>query len=412
MPIICVPSVVLVGALVLGALHGFVAVGLTAADATDKAAATSATPKCPTSTEATDMIDGAQRWLLAQQQDNGAFLPGAQFTLGITALTVHALCSPPVSMPGTDPRIVQAIAHIRTYQQPDGGFYRPDEGLGGYGTSLTLMAFTAAGINDPETVRKAQNYLFGIQNQDPASICVGGIGYGPEGPGQEDLHNTATAIVALRASGVPAADPRLQQALRFVESCQNLSHNVRAPGGIEEKNAPQRPQRPWVDGSGGGVYSPTESKAGGDWNPRPKAGEPQYRLHSYGSMTHALIESYLALEVPADDERVRAALGWIRANYSFDANPGMPDDTEGDGLFYFYGVAAKTFDLVRQVPFPLADNRTADWRADLFDALRRRAFHTDGMIYWINPSPRWGEAIPHLVTAYSVQALKKLARNL
>lgn len=405
MSMLRVPSAMLVSALALGAVHGFVAVGFAA----DTGATTSATPNPPTTTEVTDLIDGAQRWLLAQQQDNGAFLPGAQFTLGITALTVHALCSPPVSLPGTDPRIVKAIAHIRTYQQPDGGFYRPDEGLGGYGTSLTLMAFTAAGINEPETVRDAQNYLFGIQNKDPASICVGGIGYGPEGPGQEDLHNTATAIVALRASGVPAADPRLQQALRFVESCQNLSHHTRAPGGIEET---ARPARPWVDGSGGAVYSPTESKAGGDWNPRAKAGEPQYRLHSYGSMTHALIESYLALDVPVDDERVRAALGWIRANYSFDANPGMPDDTEGDGLFYFYGVAAKTFDLVRQVPFQLADNRTADWRADLFDAMRRRAFHTDGMVYWINPSPRWGEAIPHLVTAYSVQALKRLARNL
>lgn len=394
---------VLVSALVLGLVHGGAAVGFAA----DTPAAT--TLKCPTTTEVTGMIDGAQRWLLAQQQDGGAFLPGAQFTLGITALTVHALCSPPVSLPSNDPRIAKAIAHIRTYQQPDGGFYRPDEGLGGYGTSLTLMAFTAAGINDPETVRDAQNYLFGIQNKDPASICVGGIGYGPEGPGQEDLHNTATAIVALRASGVPAADPRLQQALRFVASCQNLSHHVRAPGGIDEKPAPERP---WVNGDGGAVYSPTESKAGGDWNPRPKAGEPQYRLHSYGSMSHALVESYLALDVSADDERVRAALGWIRGNYAFDANPGMPDDTEGDGLFYFYGVAAKTFDLVRQVPFPLADNRTADWRADLFDALRRRAFHSDGMIYWINPSPRWGEAIPHLVTAYSVQALKRIARNL
>lgn len=368
-----------------------------------------AIPAAPTSAEVTTLVDGAQRWLLAQQQDDGAFLPGAQFTLGITALAVHALCSPPVSLPGDDPRIAKALTYIRTFRQPDGGFYRPDEGLGGYGTSLTLMAFTAAGVDDPAAVTGAQNYLFGIQNQDPQSICVGGIGYGPEGPGQEDLHNTATAIVALRASGVPASDPRLQQALRFVESCQNLSHHTRAPGGIEEQ---PRAARPWVNGDGGGVYSPTESKAGGDWNPRAKAGEPQYRLHSYGSMTHALIESYLALDVAPDDERVRAALGWIRGNYGFDANPGMPDDTAGDGLFYFYTVAAKTFDLTAQQPFALDGSRIADWRADLFDALRQRAKRSDAGIYWINPSPRWGEALPHLVTAYSLQALKRLHRHL
>jgi squalene-hopene/tetraprenyl-beta-curcumene cyclase len=184
---------------------------------------------------------------------------------------------------------------------------------------------------------------------------------------------------------------------------------VRAPGGIEEAN---RTERPWVNQDGGAVYSPTESKAGGDWNPRAKAGEPAYRLRSYGSMTHALIESYLALDLSADDERVRAALGWIHANYGFDANPGMPDDCAGDGLFYFYGVSAKTFALVRQSPFARSDGEMADWRRDLFEAINRRAFHTDGQIYWINAAPRWGERIPHLTTAYVIQALKRLRANL
>lgn len=405
MAVIRMPFAWLLSALVLVAALGAIAPVVAVENS-----ATAAVPPRPTTAQVSGVIDGAQRWLLAQQQDSGAFLPGAQFTLGITALAVHALCSPPVSLPGTDPRIVKAIAHIRTYRQPDGGFYSPEEGLGGYGTSLTLMAFAAASVNDAEVVRGAQNYLFGIQNQDPASICVGGIGYGPEGPGQEDLHNTTTAIVALRASGVPAADPRLQQALRFVESCQNLSHHTRAPGGIEEI---ARPQRPWVNNDGGAVYSPTESKAGGDWNPRPKPGQPAYRLHSYGSMTHAMIESYLALDLPADDERVRAALGWLRGNYGFDANPGMPDDTENDGLFYFYATAAKTYDLVKQQPFQLSDGRTADWRADLFTAINTRAQHGEnGALYWLNPSPRWGEALPHLVTTYVIQSLKRLHGHL
>ncbi len=363
----------------------------------------------PTPALVEPVIAEAQRWLLAQQQDDGAFLPGTQFTLGITALAAHALASPPLALRADDPRLLRALAFVHTFRQADGGFYRPDEGLGGYGTSLALMAFAAAGVNDPEVVRGAQNYLFGIQNRDPASICVGGIGYGPEGPGQEDLHNTATAVVALRASGVPASDARLQLALRFIESCQNLSHHQRAPGGIEE---PARPERPWVNQDGGAVYSPTESKAGGDWNPRPKPGQPQLRLHSYGSMTHAMIESYLALDLPADDERVRAALGWIRGAYGFDANPGMPDDTARDGLFYFYATAAKTFDLVRQQPFALADGRTADWRADLFAAITERAQRADSGLFWLNGAPRWGEGIPHLTTTYVIQALKRLHSHL
>jgi squalene-hopene/tetraprenyl-beta-curcumene cyclase len=355
-------------------------------------------------------ISGAQRWLLAQQQDNGAFLPGNQFTLGITALAVHALTSPPLALPADEPHVAKAIRYLHTFRQADGGFYHPEEGLGGYGTALTLMAFSAAKVNDVAVIRGAQNYLFGIQNQDPTSVCIGGIGYGPEGPGQEDLHNTATAVVALRTSGISASDPRLQQALRFIESCQNLSHPQAAPSDNKKSTAVVRP---WVNNDGGAVYSPTESKAGGDWNPRPKPGEPQLRLHSYGSMTHALIESYLTLDVPVSDQRVRAALGWIRANYGFDANPGMPDDTARDGLFYFYASAAKTFDLADQQPFALLNGQTVDWRTDLFAAITKRAHTADGGgLYGLNPSPRWGEAIPHLVTTYIIQSLKRLHLHL
>ena len=365
---------------------------------------------CPTPAAVEQTIASAQRWLLAQQQDNGAFLPGAQFTLGITALTVHALASPPLALPADEPHMAKALHYLHTFRQPDGGFYRPEEGLGGYGTALTLMAFSAVKVSDAEIIRDAQNYLFGIQNRDPSSICVGGIGYGPEGPGQEDLHNTATAVIALRTSGIPASDPRLQQALHFIESCQNLSRPKRAPNGIEESATLVRP---WVNNDGGAIYSPTESKAGGDWNPKPKPGEPQLRLHSYGSMTHAMVESYLTLDVPVDDERVRAALAWIRANYGFDANPGMPDDTARDGLFYFYATAAKTFDLAKQKSFVLANGQNVDWRTDLFAAIIKRAHTADGGgLYWINPSPRWGEAVPHLVTAYVIQSLKRLYPHL
>lgn len=373
------------------------------------------TPALPTRHEVEALIAQGQAWMLSQHQDSGALMPGNQFSLGVTAMAATTLASPPLAVPGSDRRIGAALDWLLTFRQKDGGFYRPDEGLGAYGTAFTLMALSAAGRSDTAAIGGAQGYLFAIQNKDPANVCIGGIGYGPEeGPGKEDLHNTSVAVAALRASGVPASDPRLQLALRFAESCQNRSPAVRAPGGIDD---PPRIERPWVNGDGGGVYSPTESKAGGDWNPAaPPSAQPP-RLTSYASITHALIETYLTLDVPADDPRVQAAVGWLTGNYRLDVNAGMPDAQRLDGLFYAYAASAKTFALLGMKRLTLADGRATDWRADLFAAIRAQARTVklaDGSVgaYWVNASNRWGEALPHLATAYLVQALKHLHRAL
>jgi squalene-hopene/tetraprenyl-beta-curcumene cyclase len=358
----------------------------------------------PTKAEVEALLNQAQDWLLAQQQPDGAFLPGSQFVVGVTAMSVDALAKPPVSVAASDPRMVKALALLRThYQADDGGTYAKEEGLGNYGTSFTLMALASTKSTDTEWIQGGQRYLFGAQNIDPDSIANGGVGYGSKGKGHEDLSNTASAIAALTATGVPASDPHLQNALKFLERCQNLSsHN----------------KLPWVSNDGGAVYSPEESKAEGSWNPKETAAEgavssTEVKLTSYGSMTYALISSYLALDLRADDPRVAAALAWAKDNYQLEGNPGMMPGKEQEGLLYYYATLAKTFDTMKLSVIDLKDGKKVDWRADLFAAISKRAVPAkldDGRqgVMWINSAKRWGEGLPHLSTVYLIRALKSI----
>jgi squalene-hopene/tetraprenyl-beta-curcumene cyclase len=351
------------------------------------------------------LIGRSQAWLLAQQQDNGAFVAGAKFSIGITAMAVDCLATPPLALAKDDPRLVKAVAFLLKNQQADGGFYAVDEGLGNYGTALSLMALSQAGGASPEQIRKAQDYLFGLQNHDEGSIADGGIGYGSKGAGHEDLSNTAMAVEGLRRSGVPASDPHLQKALAFMERCQDLSPSNKLP---------------WVKNTGGAVYSPEESKAGGSWAPEAKAGEPVPELLPYGSMTYQLISSYVALDLHAGDPRLDAALDWVKKHYQFDANPGLPKDGKGkerQGLFYYYMAMAKTFDLLDQGTLKLPDGREVDWRADLFKAIKDSATEAalpDGtkVVVWMNGADRWAEGIPHVTTGYLLKALKRIHQSL
>ena len=371
--------------------------------------------KVPTKAEVEALLAKAQNWFLTQQQPDGAFLPGKQFVIGITAMGVEALAKPPLAMTKDDPRLAKAIALLRAnYHPADGGTYASEEGMGNYGTAFTLMALAAAKVEDKEWIAGGQKFLFGGQNTTAGSIAEGGIGYGSKGAGHEDLSNTASAIAALKASGVPATDPHLKKALEFMERCQNLSsHN----------------KLPWVSNDGGAVYSPEESKAEGSWNPKEGAKEgakegtgsapapAAVKLASYGSMTYALISSYLALDLRADDPRVAAALVWVKANYQFDANPGMLAGKEQEGLLYYYAAMAKTFDMLDVTVIELKDGKKADWRADLFAAISKRAVVVkldDGRegLMWMNSAKRWGEGMPQLSTLYLIKALKGIHASL
>lgn len=379
-----------------------------AADAAGAGAAATPAPAADATAlkkDIADLIARAENYLLAQQQANGAFVLGGRYAIGVTALAVDALASGPASLKAGDPRLDKAIAFLLSHQKPNGGIYADEEGLGNYGTAITLMALASAGAVEKHAaeVKRMQDYLFGIQNTEAGSIFEGGIGYGSRGKGSEDLSNTAMAVEGLRRSGVPADNANLQKAMKFLERCQDLSSVNKAP---------------WVQNTGGAVYTPDESKAGGSWSPEvQKAGDPPPRLEPYGGMTYQLISSYIALDLKPEDPRVKAALDWVKRNYRFDANPGMQPGKERQGLFYYYMTMAKTFDLMDATSLQLADGRTVDWRADLFQAIRREATEIalpDGSkgVSWINSADRWAEGMPHVTSGYLIKTLKRIHSSL
>jgi squalene-hopene/tetraprenyl-beta-curcumene cyclase len=125
-------------------------------------------------------------------------------------------------------------------------------------------------------------------------------------------------------------------------------------------------------------------------------------LPGYGSMTYAGVKSLIYAGVDKKDARVVAALKWLRKNYSVDANPGMPPQLKSRGLYYYYHTMSKTLDLLGEDEFADDAGTKHDWRTDLFRALEAKQ-DKDGS--WKNPTDRWMEGDPALVTGYALMAL-------
>lgn len=359
--------------------------------------------KPPTRAEVDTLIAQGQAWLLSQQQPDGALVPGKTFTLGITAMGALALAVQPQGLAADHPAMVKALAYVETQRHDDGGVYVIDEGLGNYTTALALQLWAATGRKDA-AVTAAQRYLLGQQNTETGNPGEGGIGYGDKGRGHEDLSNTSYAVAALRDSGIPATDARMQAALKFLERCQDLSSVNKQPW-VGSAGGPA--------GQGGAVYGPAEATT--SWE-KKEPGQTE-KFTSTGTMTYALLSSYLTLELAPEDPRVAAALSWVKGNYQFTVNPGMATGKEMQGLFHYYALMGRTFAMLKSPTIDLGNGRTIDWRGDLFAAIKSQAQQAplaDGKTgtFWINSAPRWAEGMPHLTTSYMLRGLKAIASTL
>ncbi len=295
------------------------------------------------------MIDGAVGFLRAQQDEGTggwAVPPAGQdrpVFPGITALVINGmLMSPDISF--DDPSVERGVSFILSHQNPDGGIY--DRILPAYNTALSLSALARVRTAEAgAAIPPAREFLKSLQwSEDAASNPTtgrvtrehpfyGGIGYG--GSTRPDNSNLNLALQGLRDAGVSSEDPVFQRALVFLQRTQML----------DSVN-----DMPYADGSeqGGFIYatSPTgdelgvgESKAG-TFVETLSDGTEASRLRAYGSMTYAGFKSYLYADLPRDDERVTAALGWIGDNYTLDENPGIGDQ----GLYYYFVTFSRALD--------------------------------------------------------------------
>jgi squalene-hopene/tetraprenyl-beta-curcumene cyclase len=326
--------------------------------------------------------DKAVNFLKTTQNDDGSWTSTTQ--PGITALVCIGLANAGVS--ADDPVLAKGLKQLLGYLQKDGGIYHPETSHKNYETSLTLLALAGANADGRYTksINNAENFLRGLQWDETEGLekshpNFGGAGYGKSQ--RPDLSNTTFLIDALKAAGVKANDPAMQNALIFVSRCQNLESEFNTTEFAAKVN------------DGGFYYTPA---AGGN----SQAGKnPDGGLRSYASMTYAGLKSMLYAGLKSDDPRVKAATNWLRKFYSVEQNPGL----DQQGLFYYYHTMAKTLSVLGADQFEDAKGDKHDWRSEITAALAKRQKENGS---WVNPTDRWMEGDPNLVTAYALMALK------
>jgi squalene-hopene/tetraprenyl-beta-curcumene cyclase len=335
-------------------------------------------------------IDKGLEWLEKSQNSNGFWS-----TADHPAITGLALTA---TRARADKKIETDVAkrgynYLLSCVQPDGGIYRKD--LPSYNTSLALVALVAANRAEYQPViAKARKFLIGLQvdydEQGKADNPLdGGIGYGIKDK-RPDLSNTSLALEALYLSKQSRDKAGLAQeddlnwaaAIRFIQACQNLpSHN-------SEKWASNDPQN-----KGGFIYAPGRSMAG-----ETNLASGRIALRSYGSMSYAGLLSYIYADLKHNDPRVTAVMDWLRANFTFDENPGLGQQ----GLYYYYHTMAKALTLSGVDDFETRDGKNVHWREGL--ALKLINLQSPNGS-WANDNGRWFEKDPALVTSYALIAL-------
>ena len=363
----------------------------------------------------TDDWDAAQRalkgglaYLGAVQSPRGAWFEGAEViatdqppreaaaAVAVTGLGVKALAQAPELAPN-DTSLDKAVAFLRDALETHGYEGLASAGLGNYVTSSVVMGLIAVGT-DTETVQEGVVWLKNEQwdrseGIQPAQDWFGGAGYGNRG--RPDLSNTQMMLEALHDAGVSPDEPTMQRALVFLTRTQNLKSTNPAAWAQAGNN------------DGGFIYTPANN---GESMASQAAGEGRYgekfpagvarSLRSYGSMTYAGFKSMLYAGLQPDDPRVKAALDWIRNNYTFEENPGLGQQ----GYYYYLHAMARALRASGIDTITDSQGNQHDWRSELIQALVSRQ-REDGT--WANSNDRWEEAKPALATIYSVLALEE-----
>jgi squalene-hopene/tetraprenyl-beta-curcumene cyclase len=121
-------------------------------------------------------------------------------------------------------------------------------------------------------------------------------------------------------------------------------------------------------------------------------------------VSYAGLKSMLYAGLDRNDPRVKAVVAYLRRNWTFDKNPGMPKSRDQQSLYFYYTVLSRALQAYGVDEIPAIDGATKhNWRAELVSALAGRQ-RKDGS--WMNTAVRWGENNPVLVTGYEVLALE------
>jgi squalene-hopene/tetraprenyl-beta-curcumene cyclase len=207
-----------------------------------------------------------------------------------------------------------------------------------------------------------------------------------------DLSNTRHALEALTATpwAEPVSSDVRDKAAIFLQLVQKqpgtASRQPSAAEGVTEVSP--------LPFDGGFYFSPVVFEA----NKGRVEETPTPHWRSYATATCDGILALLAAGVPRDDERVTAAVDWLKRHTDVDYPQGVPTDHPepwGEAIrFYHYSVRAEVY---RKLDFPAAE------RAKLAAAIIKHQ-RSDGS--FVNTaSPLMKEDDPVLCTALAVLAL-------
>ncbi len=345
------------------------------------------------------LVEGGR--FLASVAPDGRFGQPEKPDAGISAIALGALqCVPKPRPPEVQHAIDSGLTWLVSLQRPDGSIH--DGKLANYGTSASIMALVRANKAEyAPVIEKARAYLQLLQADEgegysEGDIYYGGIGYGStERP---DLSNLQMALEALSASGLKQSDASYAKALNFLQRCQNRSesNDVKLVEGRDGKVV-------ILSGNDGGAgYAPGDSKAGFELADGTKI------PRSYGSMTYALLKSFVFAGLDKQDPRVQSAWKWCRENYTLDINPGFMASEDPSaayqGLFYYFHTMARALEVFGEDVILDGAGKSHAWRNELCGRLLAMQDKTDGS--WTNRnSPRWYEGNPIVATAYALLTL-------
>ena len=214
----------------------------------------------------------------------------------------------------------------------------------------------------------------------------------------EETFPDADHCDACQAARLKSGDPTYTKALEFLQRCQNRSesNDIKIAEGRDGKVV-------ILSGNdGGGNYAPGDSKAGFELADGTKV------PRSYGSMTYALLKSFVFAGLDKKDPRVQAAWKWCREHYTLDINPGFVTSEDPaaayQGLFYYFHTMARALEIFGEDVIVDGAGKSHAWRNELCGRLVAMQDKTDGS--WLNRnSPRWYEGNPVVASAYALLTL-------
>jgi squalene-hopene/tetraprenyl-beta-curcumene cyclase len=313
----------------------------------------------------------------------------------------------------------KAVAYLVSKANEDGSFGEGPSGtfMKTYTTGIALMALGSVDAEKHgQKIRGAQAYL--KNNQLKEGAFKGGLGYGDEKPrvqdGQlkvvkEDLPNLSVVgfgAEGLKLSGLPQDDAFWKLVVEFVRKCQNSSEvNADAAfvASLKEKGL--------TVGEDGGLYyapiaDPKLQKAG-----TRKIADKE-SIASYGAMTYDGIKTYLYAGLKKDSPEVRAAMDWVRKNYSVEVHPGFAFDAVQRhhlrGLYHYLLVMSRALDAYGENPLETFDGKKHDWPREIAAQLLKTVKESK---MWMNDNAAWYEGDPVLVTSYVLTTCDVLMKH-